>query len=111
MSIPTATRLTSGPTAWGRSRARYRVSDVKCELIVPGKIYKYNLDLWHTAIALAPGHRLRVEVASAAFPTFSRNLNTGGDNQTETKFVSATQTIYHDADHPSHILLPFIPDN
>jgi uncharacterized protein len=40
---------------------------------------------------------------------FSRNLNTGGHNETETKFVAAKQTIYHDKQHPSHVLLPVIP--
>ena len=40
---------------------------------------------------------------------FSRNLNTGGHNETETKFVSASQVIYHDKPHPSHVLLPVIP--
>jgi predicted acyl esterase len=55
-------------------------------------------------------NRLRVEVSSAAFPLFERNLNTRGSNETETHFASAEQTIYHDARHPSHILLPMIPD-
>ncbi len=41
---------------------------------------------------------------------FSRNLNTGGHNETETVYVSAEQTIYHDAKHPSHVLLPVIPN-
>jgi hypothetical protein len=49
-------------------------------------------------------------VASADFPEFARNLNTGGNNKTETKFVPAKQAIYHDAKHPSHILLPMIPE-
>ena len=40
-------------------------------------------------------HRLRIEVASATFPSFSRNLNTGGHNEKETQFVIAEQTIYH----------------
>jgi predicted acyl esterase len=40
---------------------------------------------------------------------FSRNLNTGGHNETETKFVSARQVVYHDEQHPSHVLLPVIP--
>ena len=34
------------------------------------------------------------------FPLFSRNLNTGGHNETETEFLSATQTILHDAAAP-----------
>jgi predicted acyl esterase len=34
-------------------------------------------------------------VASALFPFFSRNLNTGGHNEKGTKYVIAQQTIYH----------------
>jgi predicted acyl esterase len=49
-------------------------------------------------------------VSSAQYPTFSRNLNTGGHNEVETKYVSATQTIFHDAKRPSHIVLPVIPE-
>jgi uncharacterized protein len=94
----------------GKIRARYRNGLAKPELLDPGRIYEYAIDLWQTGVTIAPGHRLRVEVASAAFPTFSRNLNTGGSNETETRFVSASQTIYHDARHPSHILLPRIPE-
>lgn len=98
--------------AWsgGRLRARYRVSASKPRAIEPGKIYKYTIDLWQTGITIAAGHRLRVEIASAAFPIFDRNLNTGGNNETETKYVKAEQTIYHDALHPSHIVLPSISE-
>jgi predicted acyl esterase len=51
---------------------------------------------------------LRVEVTSAAFPRFSRNLNTGGHNETETEWVAAKQTVFHDAGRASHVLLPAI---
>ena len=98
------------PLVHGVIRARYRNSFSKPELLEPGKVYEYHLDLWHTGITVPAGNRLRVEVASAAFPMFSRNLNTGGHNETETEFVKATQTIYHDASHPSHILLPVISE-
>jgi predicted acyl esterase len=65
--------------------------------------------LWQTGITLSAGYRLRVEVASASFPLWSRNLNTGGHNERETEFVAAEQVIYHDASRPSHVLLPVIP--
>jgi putative CocE/NonD family hydrolase len=94
----------------GHIRARYRNSLTKPEVLKPRKIYKYTIDLWQTGVTIAPGHRLRVEVSSSAFPLFERNLNTGGNNETETRFVSAEQAIYHDAQHPSHILLPMIPE-
>jgi hypothetical protein len=96
--------------AEGKLRARFRSSMSQPELLTPGKIYEYTLDLWHTGITVPAGARLRIEVASASFPFFSRNLNTGGQNEMETKFVAAQQTIYHDAPHPSHLLLPMIPE-
>jgi predicted acyl esterase len=49
-----------------------------------------------------------VEVTSAAFPRFSRNLNTGGNNETETDFVAAEQTVFHDAGRASCVMLPVI---
>jgi putative CocE/NonD family hydrolase len=94
----------------GKVRARYRNSIDKAEFLKPGRIYAYTIDLWHTGMTIQPGHRLRIEVASAQFPMFARNLNTGGNNETETKFVAAKQAIYHDAKHPSHVLLPMIPE-
>jgi uncharacterized protein len=93
----------------GKIRARFRTSFSKPEPVKPDEICAYGLDLWQTGITIPAGSRLRVEVASASFPTFSRNLNTGGHNETETEFVTARQTIYHDAAHPSHVVLPVIP--
>jgi len=97
------------PLVHGTIRARYRNSFAKPELLKPNAVYEYHLDMWQTGITVPAGCKLRVEVASASFPMFSRNLNTGGHNETETKFVSAKQTIYHDAEHPSHVILPVIP--
>jgi putative CocE/NonD family hydrolase len=94
----------------GHIRARYRNSLTRPELLTPGRVYKYTIDLWHTGVTIAPGHRLRVEVSSAAFPMFDRNLNTGGNNETEVRFLSANQSIYHDQQHESYVLLPRIPE-
>ena len=97
--------------ATGKLRARFRSSTHQPELLKMGQVYEYRLDLWQTGITLPAGHRLRVEVASASFPMFSRNLNTGGHNETETKYIAAKQTIYHSAKYPSHVLLPVIPQH
>jgi hypothetical protein len=94
----------------GKIRARFRNSMKEPKALNPGEIYAYPIDLWQTAITIPAGRRLRVEVTSAAFPRFSRNLNTGGHNETETRYISAQQTVYHDAQHPSYILLPVIPE-
>lgn len=98
------------PLAQGKIRARFRKSMKNPEMLKPNEIYEYTIDLWHTGITIPAGSRLRIEVASAAFPLFSRNLNTGGQNEIETKFIAAQQTIYHDKNHPSYILLPVIPE-
>lgn len=96
------------PLVEGRLRARYRESMSRPTLLEPGKVYEYNIDMWQTGITIQKGSRLRVEIASASYPLFSRNLNTGGHNEMETQYVSAEQTIYHDAARPTHVLLPMI---
>jgi putative CocE/NonD family hydrolase len=98
------------PLVEGKIRARYRQSTQEPELLEPGKVYEYHVDMWQTGITIPPGRRLRVEVASAWFPLFSRNLNTGGHNEMDTEYVSAEQTIYHSSQYPSYVLLPVIPD-
>jgi len=97
------------PIVGGRIRARFRKSFARPELLQPGKPYEYTLDLWHVGMTIPAGRRVRVEVASAAFPSYSRNLNTGGHNETETNFVKAQQTVLHDRAHPSAIILPVLP--
>jgi putative CocE/NonD family hydrolase len=94
----------------GKIRARFRESMKKPELLIPGKVYEYKLDLWQTGITIPKGDSLRVEISSASFPLFSRNLNTGGHNEKDTNFVKAEQKIYHSKKYPSHVLLPVIPD-
>lgn len=94
----------------GKIRARFRESMKKPELLTPGKVYEYKIDLWQTGITIPEGDSLRVEISSASFPSFSRNLNTGGHNEKETDFVKAEQKIYHDKKYPSYVLLPVISD-
>jgi putative CocE/NonD family hydrolase len=95
----------------GILRASYRDSKSLPSLIQPGKVYRYEIDLWVTSNAFLPGHKIRVEISSSNFPRFNRNLNTGEPFGTGTEFIKATQTIYHDKERPSHVLLPVIPDN
>lgn len=92
----------------GIVRARFRNSLEEPELLVPGKVYEYHLDMWHTGVSLDKGDQLVLVVASALFPSFSRNLNTGERNETGTRFLIANQSVYHDAERPSHIVLPVI---
>jgi uncharacterized protein len=100
----TAVNLTEGIL-----RASYRDSQVTPAALVPGKVYPFTIDLWATSNVFRAGHLIRMEVSSSNFPRFDRNLNTGEPAATSSKWVSATNTILHDAEHPSALLLPVIP--
>ena len=99
------------PLGEGKIRARFRKSMKNPEPLKPGEVYEYALDLWQTGITIPAGDAVRVEVASASFPLFSRNLNTGGHNEKETRFVKAEQAVFHSQKYPSHLLLPVIPED
>ena len=94
----------------GILRARYRESLSAPQLMTPGEVYRIEIDLVATANVFAAGHRIRLEVASANFPRFDRNTNTGGVIATETEadFVRATNTVWHDELRASHLVLPVI---
>ncbi|MDA0232683.1 MAG: CocE/NonD family hydrolase, partial [Chloroflexi bacterium] len=79
------------------------------EMMKPGKVYEFNIDMWDTSNLFLAGHRVRVEVSSSNFPRYNRNLNTGNPIATDTDIRVAHQTVFHDAGHPSHLLLPVIP--
>jgi putative CocE/NonD family hydrolase len=93
----------------GILRARYRDSQESPALMIPGQVYKFAIDLWSTSNVFRKGHILRLEVSSSNFPRFDRNMNTGEDQATARESVPATNTIYHDAAHPSALILPIIP--
>jgi putative CocE/NonD family hydrolase len=93
----------------GILRLRYRESLERPTLAVPGRVYALGIDAGVTSNVFLKGHRIRVEISSSNFPRFDRNPNTGGPLASETRFQTATQTIYHDAQHPSRIILPVVP--
>jgi uncharacterized protein len=93
----------------GILRMRYRASREHATLMSPGQIYEISIDLWATSNVFLRGHSLLLEISSSNFPRFDRNLNTGEDIKFAGHFVSATNTILHDAQHPSALVLPVVP--
>ena len=93
----------------GIIRARYRVARQPAELLTPGQVYEFNIDLWATSNVFKKGHRIRLDVSSSNFPRFDRNLNTGGPIGGETEFVSALQTVLHSGQQASYVTLPIVP--
>jgi putative CocE/NonD family hydrolase len=92
----------------GILRGRYRASRKKGELLNPGAVYEYTLDLWTTSNVFKAGHRIRVEIASSNFPRFDRNPQTGEASAEATRFEPALQRVFHDEGRPSHVLVPVI---
>jgi hypothetical protein len=99
-----AQRLTDGMV-----RARFRQGLDKPSLIEPDRVYDYDLDLWNTCQTYKKGHRIRLEVASSAFPKYDRNLNTGDPLGKTSAMKVANQKIFHSKQYPSHVVLPIVP--
>ncbi len=93
----------------GIIRARYRHGVHSPELLEPGKAYEYTIDLWATSNLFKAGHRIRLDITSSNFPRWDRNPNTGHQIGADAEMQSATQTILHNREHPSHVLLPVVP--
>jgi hypothetical protein len=93
----------------GVVRARYRNSTEQPEMIVPGQVYKYTIDLWATGNVFKTGHRVRLYISSSNFPRFNRNLNTGESMLGASRSLIARQTVYHDGKYSSALVLPVIP--
>jgi putative CocE/NonD family hydrolase len=89
---------------FGIIRAKYRNSHTQEELLQTGKIYRFEVDLSHTYYTILPGEQLRLEITSSSFPDFSRNLNTGKNNQTTSTYVVAEQQIYFTDQYPSQLV-------
>jgi uncharacterized protein len=93
----------------GILRARYRGSRQTPELLTPGEVYAYEIDLVATANEFPVGHRLRLEISSSNFPRFDRNTNTGGEIATERDWRVAVQRVFHSAAYPSWLELSVLP--
>jgi len=114
----------------GIVKARYRNTYLKEELLEAGKMYEFDIDLGYIAIAIAPGHRLRLAISSSNFDRWDINPNTGepyGEHAVSRKLQAerlrgasprgksqfseslvATNAIYMDARHPTHVTLPLV---
>jgi putative CocE/NonD family hydrolase len=99
----------------GIIRARYRDSMATPTLMNAGQIYKLSIDLWSTSNLFRNGHSIRLEISGSNFPRFDRNLNLGdphyggnADRNSKESTTPATNTVYHDAKHPSVLILPIV---
>ncbi|MGQ9629818.1 MAG: CocE/NonD family hydrolase [bacterium] len=90
----------------GILRARYRESFEKPQLLIPQKVYRFEIDLGATANLFKAGHRIRISITSSDFPRYDRNMNTGGPPGGEVEGRVAVNTVFHDSLRPSHVIFP-----
>ena len=90
-----------------RTSFRESLSDPKPT--TPGKPYEYQIHVWPTSYEFRAGDIIRLEISSSDYPQFAPNPNTGAPFGTDAATRVATQTILHDAQHPSTVILPVIP--
>lgn len=107
---PDGRALYLGSKPVGIIRARYRDGMDQERLLSPGKVERYTISLGDLAHSFLPGHRVRVEISSSAFPMFNPNQNTGNPIATDTEWRTATQRVFHDAAHPSALVLSVTGD-
>ena len=90
-------------------RARYREGDEEPALLTPGELYKFEIEMYPISNLFQTAHRIRITLTSSSFPKWYPNGNTGKELHEDVPGVVATNTIYHDREHPSRVVLPLIP--
>jgi putative CocE/NonD family hydrolase len=86
-----------------------RTSAAEARPGMAGAVYRHEIDLGATSTAVKAGHRLRLDVSSSEFPTYDLNPNTGRRITDDSETAPASQRVFHDALHPSRLILPIVP--
>ncbi|MEE8364118.1 MAG: CocE/NonD family hydrolase, partial [Dehalococcoidia bacterium] len=90
-------------------RVRYRNGDGVPDFLPPGRAAEVTITLYPTSNVFAKGHRIRLDISSSNFPRFDVNPNTGEPIGQERRQVVADNTVYHERDRASRLVLPVIP--
>jgi len=96
--------------AEGVIRARFRNGLLSPQPVVPGEVNAYVIDMANVSIVFRSGHRMRLDVTSSNFPRIDRNMNTGNALGEDAAGIVAVQTVFHNAQFPSRLELPVIPN-
>ena len=78
--------------------------------LTPDASSVWTFPLEPTSIVFAAGDKLRLEIASSAYPLYDRNPGTSAParDADSWNWVRSTQTLFHDPDHVSTLHLPVI---
>jgi putative CocE/NonD family hydrolase len=93
----------------GILRVKFRDSWEEPRPLEPGAVYPVKVEMFPTSNLFLAGHRVRLDISSSNFPRFDVNGNTGENPAWSPSKVTAENLLYHDGEHPSHLMLPVIP--
>ena len=104
------TRVTQGGKALFLTLGAIRLSRGKCD---DNGVTQLDIEMDDTACRFQKGERIRIDVASSAFPLMIRNPNTGLSPErvsSPAEFQRAMQVVYNDVEYPSKVILPVITE-
>ena len=82
----------------------------KREPLTPGEIYEFNIEVRPNGVLLKPGERIGLRVKCVDDERPANSLHSIGSGHLWRQKTSRV-TIYHNADYPSHLLLPVTDGN
>ena len=96
-------------SAFGTLRARYRSTEQELppQPLPRGEATELTINMGYTSNVIRAGHCLQVVVTGSIYPYV--HLNTWEPFVSMSQSVAATQTIHHDQDRRSRVILPLIP--
>lgn len=92
----------------GALRTRFRKGTSREVPLKPGHVEAIEVDCWSSSVIFNRGHRIRVQVTSGSSPGYDPNPNTGEPFRQNTTTRIATNSVFADPKHPSHLLLPLV---
>jgi putative CocE/NonD family hydrolase len=88
----------------------FKAADYDEAVFANGKVKELVIDLFPTSWVFKKGHRFRVSIASADYPTFQLNPRLSPNNKpVDESNTVPTVTIHHGKKHLSRIELPVVP--
>jgi predicted acyl esterase len=88
-------------------RMRYRKSFREESWMEPGKVNEVDIEMAPLAYTWKKGHQVRMIVSSSAYPLYALNPNNKDHFMwDEGEPLVAEVKVWHDASHPSHLILP-----
>jgi predicted acyl esterase len=89
--------------------APYHIHEQR-EPLTPNQIYEFNIEIRPYGIRLRPGYRLAIRISGHDGDPPTHHLH-GIASGHVARQASSRVTIYHDTDHPSHLLVPVTRGN